>query len=152
MDQPSPLKRDGSAGAVLVTRPQSARRTLPSAPIHPNPIPPTQATPIQPEDDAPHDKVVRTASASQADASALNEINDILVQLTPTMEDVTRCYTLCDRLAHLLAHHSIKSGKVKGNILRSLFRLLDLKDARLLVKLAHLILQVRNDDDVSMLY
>ena len=95
---------------------------------------------------------MRTASASQADASALNEINDILVQLTPTMEDVTRCYTLCDRLAHLLAHHSIKSGKVKGNILRSLFRLLDLKDARLLVKLAHLILQVRNDDDDSMLY
>ena len=133
---PSPLKRDGSAGAVLVTRPQSARRTLPPAPAHPHP--PTHAG----DDVPPVDKVVRTSSASQADTSALNEINDILVQLTPTLDDMTRCYMLCDRLAHLLAHHSIKSGKVKGTILRSLFRLLDLKDARLLVKLAHLILQV----------
>ena len=86
----------------------------------------------------------RVTSAQHADQTTLNEIADITAQLVPEQENVSLLYALADRLKSLLTENPIKSGKIKSAILRSLFRLLDMKDSRLLIKLAHIILLVRN--------
>jgi hypothetical protein len=84
-----------------------------------------------------------TSAQLQQEQLVNDEISDILSQLTPEQEDISLLYALCDRLRDLVQGQSIRSGRFRSSALRSLFRLLDLRDSRLLVKLAQIILLVR---------
>ena len=105
-------------------------------------MPSTAGSPTTPRRGVVSADKERISSAQHADQGLLAEINELLAQMSPECDNMPLLYALCARLHTLLVAKPIKSGKAKSAILRSLFRLLDMRDARLLTKLAHIILLV----------
>lgn len=70
------------------------------------------------------------------------QISEIVGKLNPEEENLELLKTNCDELEKTLLETPLRSGRRKGAVLRSLFRLLDLKDAPLLLKITRIILQV----------
>eukprot|EP00050_Salpingoeca_kvevrii_P011803 m.18019 g.18019 ORF g.18019 m.18019 type:complete len:838 (-) comp3638_c0_seq1:199-2712(-) len=83
----------------------------------------------------------RISTAQALDSAVWSEIEVILEDLTPEGE-LNSLYSLCDRLDAIVLEHRIRSGKQRSTVLRGIFRLLDMKDPRLLTKVARVVLRV----------
>jgi hypothetical protein len=84
----------------------------------------------------------RVSTAEIADEASWNEFLTILSELTPESADLEAMYGVCARLSAQLAAKPLVGGRRKSLALRSLFRMLDMKDSRLLVKVSRVVLQV----------
>eukprot|EP00047_Mylnosiga_fluctuans_P010168 m.14920 g.14920 ORF g.14920 m.14920 type:complete len:838 (-) comp2985_c0_seq2:139-2652(-) len=84
----------------------------------------------------------RVSTAEIADEAAWETFMKLLTELTPESVDYEAMYGVCTRMCAHLARHPIHGGRRKGMVLRSLFRMLDLKDARLLMKIARVVLMI----------
>ena len=140
----------GSPGRVLPAPPAVARASsaAPRRPFSSEVGAPIRVLPVPPTSPSSHlrrstsaDKQ-RVSTAEIADEASWNQFLTILSELTPERTDLDAMYGVCKRLVQHLNTKPIHGGRRKSLALRSLFRMLDMKDARLLINISRIVLMV----------
>lgn len=90
----------------------------------------------------PDGKQTRVSSAQLQDSAVWEQIDELLAGLNPE-QDVKVLMARLEQLEEKAHSRSVSSGKRKGEILRALFRLLDLKEPRVLLRVLRVMLMVR---------
>eukprot|EP00045_Choanoeca_perplexa_P006083 m.51744 g.51744 ORF g.51744 m.51744 type:complete len:835 (+) comp13455_c0_seq3:137-2641(+) len=83
----------------------------------------------------------RVSTASLADMQRWENVEPLLAQLEPSLP-LEQLHQVIATLAEQLGSKSFRSGKRNAAVLRSLYRLLDAKDPRLLVRVLRLVLLI----------
>lgn len=81
------------------------------------------------------------SSAQLQESVVWQEIDSLLAGLNPD-QDVATLMPLCAALEAKIRTRSLSSGRRKGEVLRALFRLLDLKETRLLLRVVRIMLLI----------
>lgn len=88
--------------------------------------------------------MIRVNTAQQVDSEIWHEMSAIIAEMEPLDDHVSDLCAKCDQLQTLLQAHPLRVNARKGTVLRSLFRLLDLTDCRLRVKVVRNVLILTN--------
>lgn len=87
---------------------------------------------------------VRVTTANAADNEQWEEISAIIATLDPELANLEQLRKSCDTLRLALDRRPLRSKQRRGAVLRSLIRLLDLKDCRVRLKVARSIVLLTN--------